>query len=500
MTSFFTDDKLTVEFLDQSGKPTNPIDNWTTFNLQRDFFTPADTFTLVLEDDRAIQLNNQLQAGMALRFSINKVPCMTGFIFKYHLGYSRTGGMQLTISGQDLLGWMAKAICLPTNVGTATTNYHFKPTDTFKYAFETLFNTFAAEVQLPVKLNVKTDDTANLSISTGGTVGNKVNKKSRNLAKSLQSAFQRLSAPHNNETFLAYALRLAKHLGCNIKLASALNVDGSLDVFVMPPTYDRTVNTPFSIYHSFNPSPPNFNTALDGSVEIDMEHQPSVIVMEMATAGNNSYYQGAQKISCINELTGYPRTAGLQLQNPPNNINQAVPNVQQFVNALVNPTGATDKLKVGYNILPPNQALYDTLPSTLIGLQTQLSLPAYMQDNNAHTIDELNFGAAKAMAEAQDKYFTLNYTVQGFSQNGRVWSPNMMVNVYDQTIGQPGKPLDGSFWLQKVNFIKQRNAPGTITQLQLGLPYTHAFTITLDTPTPSSNTGPQYLNNNFKGV
>ena len=510
-------DVLTVFFLDSTGQPTFQISNWTTFNIERDFFVPADTFTLVLEDDRASTLTGQMFEGMAVRFEINNKNILVGYILSYHLTYTRSGGSRLEIRGQDLLGYMAKAVAYP-NLGQSTTtvntqvpslllgqaavqtNFHFTPQTTIQTALTTIFNAFRAETQLPQAISVEVEDGPYLTFATGFATGLKSRGKTgRGLVKSMQNSLDRLTTPGKGESYLAYAIRLCKHIGCDIKMAPDRYV-GTDVVFVSPPTYDRMgAGSPYNLVHYAQGVPtsatygytsdlPLTNNILEGSIKISFEDQPSAIILEMATAGNNAFYSGAFKCVVVNELTGYYRSISeggipIEIENSEGNGNTLkdfedlrVFNVGQAIKQLTN-----GQLGTGYRVLNPNTDLFFSLPFVATQMQTEVSMPRYYVDMNAHTKDELSFGTAKAMAEAQDKYMVLNYKVDGFTQNGVVWYPNQLCYVKDEVFSYPYQ-IDGVFWIKKVNFTRTRDG-GSHTFLELTLPYTHQFDITTPFPT-----------------
>lgn len=289
---------LYAEFLNEDGNPVASIDNWTNFNFQSDFMTPADTFTLIIEDDRIQELNNQLLQGMAIQFSLqlsngNMFPLQVGYINHYELTYEDSGhGQQLRIGGHDILGWMGETEALPSAFMTTKTvttnisqnedvNYYnivqlngsttlstintqinpnnppaytatftkdfiltsqvltsiFNDQTTFLQAFEFIFSKFADAVNFPTKIVFTTDDSSNIQLKTGGTVGPAAGNKGT--AKAIKNAILHLLRPNKKETYLSYALRLAKHLGCNIKASPILNPDGSLTIIISPPVYDR---------------------------------------------------------------------------------------------------------------------------------------------------------------------------------------------------------------------------------------------------------------------
>ena len=515
---------LIANFLDATGATTATIDNWTSFNLHNDFFHPAASFSLTIGDDRMYELNAQLQLGMAIEFSLQLstgvvYPVMIGYITDYDLQYEHGGkGQELVITGHDLLGWMSDQDVLPsaflhttqvttssipdtyeqtlktspnlaldyspsnsTQIGQSVTPIYttsqvqtslFNEKTTFAQAFQYIFTAFTAQAQLPKKINLSFDDSASASVQSGGRVGPKTGNKGTQ--KAITNAIGHLLRPNNHETYLAYALRLAKHIGCNIKLAPFQEVDGSQTVFISPPSYDRTSPPLYSLTHAINLQPGQYvNNILKGKFKIDMKSQPSVIILETAGNGSGLYYQSAVKAVAVNELTGY-------LINSKNYANTLfpglfVPNVNQAIDDLT--TGNS-----GYKLIGANTDLYDIIPDVILQVQTSLSLAKYIQDNNAHNLQEALIGCQMMLAEAQDKFLVVSYHLDGWDNNGFVWANNMMCQVYDESLrgtinGDPanlGNPLNTALWIKKVSFTKSREG-GVHTDLELTLPYTHNF-------------------------
>ncbi len=521
---------LIANFLDANGATTATIDNWTSFNLHNDFFHPAASFSLTIGDDRMYELNAQLQLGMAIEFSLQLstgvvYPVMIGYITDYDLQYEHGGkGQELVITGHDLLGWMSDQDVLPsaflhttqvttssipdtyeqtlkaspnldldyspsnsTQIGQSVTPIYttsqvqtslFNEKTTFAQAFQYIFTAFTAQAQLPKKINLSFDDSASTSVQSGGRVGPKTGNKGTQ--KAITNAIGHLLRPNNHETYLAYALRLAKHIGCNIKLAPFQEVDGSQTVFISPPTYDRTTPPLYNLVHTMNqPAGRYDNNILKGKFKFDLKSQPSVIIMEAAGNGSGIYYQSAVKAVAINEITGY--------QLPGDVIGNGVtvtkfgqvpiPNVLAAVSQLTKgPNGS------GYYRINPNTQLLNAIQNIVLSVQTQLSLAKYMQDNNAHNVQELLIGCQMNLAEAQDKFLVVSYHLDGWDNNGYVWANNTMCQVYDEAIqgtlnGNPadlGAPLNTELWVKKVSFTKSREG-GVHTDLELTLPYTHNF-------------------------
>src|ERR1700674_2913958 len=95
------------------GSKSITIGNWTSYNVERDFFVPADAFTLVCEDDRADQLNNDIQLGMKVRLRVNNNTVLIGYVDDFQYTYNRSSGKQLTITGRDVLGMASDATVFP---------------------------------------------------------------------------------------------------------------------------------------------------------------------------------------------------------------------------------------------------------------------------------------------------------------------------------------------------------------------------------------------------
>lgn len=234
------------------------------------------------------------------------------------------------------------------------------------------------------------------------------------------------------------------------------------------------------------------NNVLKGTFTISLKKQPTAYVMECDGNGSASYYQSAQKAICINEITGFDDPApGTTFR----------PIKQKVANEILSLTGLGGN---SYQLIDFNHKLFDNLPSIIKGLNTNLCQVIYIQDNNAHNMQELLFGTAKAMAEIQDQFFTINYHLDGWDQNGIVWAPNMMCHVYDESLsgyidgqtssaGLPNNPLDCKMWIKRVNFTKDVGG-GAHTDVELTLPYTHSFDRipTADQNTPANSNSSSY--------
>jgi hypothetical protein len=506
-------DQVIVQFINENNK-IQSVTNWTSYNIQQDFFKSADGFTLTCEDDRVDQLSNDMQVGQRLQFVINNCPVLVGYVDSLDLSYDRAGGKKLVIEGRDICGILEDAHLYP-NLGTnGIIDYQFTPQTTLSQAL----NTILVNSLTPIKQLVNEDRTpfagssfGSLTFATGFGVGVRAKGKTgRGISKSFTSNLDRLCKPEKGETYLRYASRLAKHAGCFIKCIPGC--DNTL--FVGPPTYDRTNFTPsFAIQHQYVDNAAN--NSQRGRLKVSYKEQPSVIIGE-ATHGTPTFRKQTFKVVCINECTGYQPgstvlsvdTAILSVGNaigllttgvsptagqttvipgtpsrsqrapadpfaPPPDIN----NPQETIIINTPGTKAVTVAPIGYYLIPPNYNLYHTLNRTIVNTQTNFSRPYYYFDYNAQTPEELMIGVTELMADFQDRFLELEYRLDNHSQNNVTWRRNMMCTVSDNAFAPGSQSMANVYWIEKVNFTKSRNG-GTETNIVMRLPYTHMTNLT----------------------
>ena len=467
-----TIDNITVNFRDinstqasnisgQSVKFEGGIDlqDWqtTSYRVSKDFFGGASQFSATFEDDRADQLLNIISMGQSISFRgfQGNQNVMIGFIDSIEINPKRSGGKSLTINGRDRLGMLSDASLYP-NLGDQSikTIYHFKATDTLYSVVQTIFQSSPGITDFLIN-----DDIKGLTATTGFGVGiRSAGKTARGLSKSFLTNLNHLLQPSDGETYLSYATRICKRAGCIVRMQ-----EGSDNtIFVGPPTYDRERSPNFSIVR-YSLSDLRSNV-LEGRMNINIKDQPSIIIAQSVNGINHpTFKRTTKKVICANEFTAYEQGPNITLTK-----SNARPSVQTSLDALTSGTN-------GYWPLKPNQALFDIIPNTIANINTTVSRPKYVNDHNSQTEEELQFYVAELMAHYQDQYFSLEYEVEGHSQNGVYWAPNLMVKVFDQSF-HPEKPIDGNFWIRRVEFMNDRSG-GARTRLTLNLPYIHVYDI-----------------------
>jgi hypothetical protein len=500
----------TQEVVAQSGSP-----YYVSLHMEKDFFTCADRATIIIENSNPATYVQYMNRKTNVAIYINGNLNMVGYVFDFKYEYGRNT-TKLTVEVKDLLEFMAQGSCPPNMVPgvnlNSTTNYHFPKDTTYKQAFEVICATFqhsfavdfVPEVVLtdqPTTKNGKPNNPTNLTISSGGFAGIRAGgKKSKQFTKSVNSSLNRLNTPEKGESYLSYLKRLAKMIGCYVKM-----VPGSEDqIVIQAPTYDRNTGVPFNIYHYVS-VPNNQQNNVEEHAELHWNYDGlhSVIIVEGNSLDPNEFHFQDDKAYAINELTGYSLeslgTYNFNLATQSQELPPAVPGVRQLIDQLVDlsntsisvSNGQVSKSGSNYASVPFNAQLYGLRYKMPVDTMNPVSLPLYDVSHSAHTMENLLFEAAQKLAEEQDKAVEFVYKTDGFTQNGFVWQPNMLVNVVEEAL-TPGTPMNITMWIKKVNYMQDRHG-GTTTTITCTLPYTHNFEL-VDVP---ANVQPAYDNSSI---
>jgi hypothetical protein len=424
-----------------------PIDNFTTYSLESDFFVACDSFHLTIEDDRAEQLNKQIQVGSPIVISVDNHAQLAGYVDKITLSYSRGGGSTLSISGRDYLGAMSDATCNP--------NLKYTSQQTIKSILEDLFDIFA--------LTPTISNAAQLTVATGGYVGTATHSKSaKGAAKSWARKINRQIKPAKEEGYLEYAMRLSKEVGLNIKM-----MPGTTFVSVNTPTYDRDTGPDFFLTNKAANDvfvDKATNNIIDGSMSADWQKQPSCIISELAGGSSNpTYRRDIPKIIQVNEIVAFKT----DVQHEDVGIKDKwITHLQDDIKSII-----IDGLGPDSKLEPLNGGLMFSLP-TLLQNQPYVGnvcRPMFSFDSEGSSAEELEFFAMSKMAKHQNEFLNLEYTVKDHKNNGKIWNVDTMTVINDTRL-----QVFGIFWLQKRIFSKSRSG-GTITKLQFRLPYVYNF-------------------------
>ena len=426
------------------------VNNFTSYVIERDFFVPVDAFMLTIEDDRADELRKDIIVGAPITISINEHAQLVGFVEKVDYSYSRSGSV-LTLHGRDALGLMADSITPPNN--------NFNSKSTIKQILIALFQDFNITVG-----TYSINDAADLSVATAGLVGTANRGKTPNaIAKGWLRSINRQIKPRKEEGYLQYAMRLCKEVGLNIKL-----LPGTSKIFVNTPIYDRESQPLYQLTNIFADSSgtggstgtSKNNNVITGAINLDWQKQPSIIVSEMSGSQQPTFKRDTLKIVQVNEITAYAANGF------------PYPAITKTVNLLAK--------TYGYYRVPTNDALVAALPDLVTDQPNVVGTTArtaFLFDEHATKLDELQFFTLKKMAEKQNEFLKLEYVVKDHTFNGFIWNTNLMCKVHDDRL-----EVYATYWIQKTVFKKSRHE-GTTTEISLRLPYVWEFYATDDAKT-----------------
>jgi len=476
------------------------LEDGTSFHLEKDALIPSNSFVLVIEDNNVRQFASIIQRGFRIVIFINGKPQMTGYVFNYHISYSKSGGTRLTLECKDLLEYMAQYTCLPhIVVGNKRLNVHFGPKDTLQNCLNAIAEAFYVTssngvgkplLDNPIQVSV---DAAhqNLQLGSGFAFGLRTSTSGKSgvvTTNSLTKSLEHLAQPQPGESYLAYMLRMAKLAGCHLKMANFCldTAHYSETIICKSPSYTFQNGTPFSIVHSY--TNPLGNNVISADIKYNLENQPSVVIMEANSTGDGKFHLSTLKGIATNALTAYNtevddegNQAGVSLQP---GVSYAIATLTQYSNAnnykqAMYPSSIDNS---GTSSL--NQDLYDQASNIPINTSTPFAQPHYNIAPNAHNGTEVMIAAAEYLADCQDRYVEMTYVVQGWTMPGTnyVWQPDSIVMVIDDILAPPdasagaisAKPFP--MWIRRVNFTQSKR-DGTMTKLTCTLPFTHNVVI-----------------------
>jgi len=410
------------------------IDNWTSYEINSDFFTPTDGFSLELSDDRIDQITSKIAIGNTINIYINNTLQMVGYLDKVNLRQSRNG-TSLYISGRDKFGLVCDTTTIP--------DIKINDTDTYATAIFKILEPFGFKQENIIGLKDIEKESDIISIHGNRKYGMNVpGKTDRAAARALKLQVNHKLKPKKNEGLMEYLSRLSKRSGWILKLFP----DGE-HIWVGPPIYDRTEQPVTSIINRFNGIG---NNVLESSYALDWSQQPAFIVAEASGFGGK-FRKNINNVVMVNDITSVGDKGILSF-------------VQDRMIELK---------KSGYKLIKQNFALLESIPKELGKInksnkQGQLR-QNFIYDHESKNLDELEYFVRMTMAEFNNKYLQLNYTLDGHTNQNSIWQINTLVNVEDDTY-----KLNSRFWIQSRKFTKSRDG-GTKTELVLRLPYVFDF-------------------------
>lgn len=375
------------------------------YSFTQHFLDPSDAFTFTVAADRVTdKVRLAIEPGAEVRLRIMGVTLASGYIDSLECEADRNGGTTFRISGRDRLGHAVDATANPSTV--------FKPGQTLLDVLSTLFGPFGWSGE-----NAFPGFDVSSAVGTAGLGGQRVTKKGKVPKKVRLHQLQ----PYPREGVFAFASRVAQRHGLWIwPTADGTQLVISIPDFDQDPLFELRRNRSGT------------TNVLDGIVRWDSMHQPTLVVADGFSGG------GPGKRSPI----------------------QA-----KMVNTAVFTTGdARAALDADLTLFSGARELFGPqFDQPLFAPRHRLLC---IQDEAAHTIEQLEHFLRREVALFQRESVTAHYTVQGHGQisqkNGFLpWSVDSTVRVSDELAG-----LEEPMWILSKTFTKSREG-GTKTRLEL---------------------------------
>ena len=385
------------------------IEKFVSYEYDEQFLTPSDGWHFVLAGETipdAVQ--GALSASVPVQLAINGATQSTGRIHKVIRTASRSGGVQITIEGKDVLG--------PVVDGHVDPSLKFTDSMTLFDVLTTVFASYGLST-------FSADNNANLNVITGQKKGHPSRRKG------LKSFTIHQLKPYPREGAFSFCARIAQRFGLWIWPSS----DGLFIIFGKPDGTDDDGN------YTLPPSRGNLvrklgqpqgqaNNILDGgTVTRDMENQPAII------------YAGGEG------------TGGEFAKS-------------RLKSAYVNPAIIADLTKIkarNPHIVPKTFKMASMVDPFL----DEYPRPMFLYDDESHTQDQLDAYVRREMSLLLRHAVMCHYPITGHSLQGSPVAVDTILSV-DDDVGDLHAPM----WVSGRHFSKAAGAQGTTSMLELCLP------------------------------
>lgn len=406
------------------------IVNWTSYRFSTNFLTPTDGFSFTIGDpDLPRGLSGQIREGQKVTLLVDGRPTCTGYIDEWSAAATRDGGIELTLTGRDVLADAVDSCVDPT--------LRFKESQTLEQIVIDVFASFGFDIFL-------TSNDSNRDLISGNQYGFKVNKTrvtkrgrvTKASGKPLSSYLQHRAKPYPHEGAYEFCARLAKRQGLHIWATA----DGQGIVLGKP---DFAQPARFELVRKRGQNSGAMNNIVAGTVTKTRQNQPSVIIAT-GVGGGGEFGRGRCKVAMVNELIAHDASGAV------------LPQVQQALNA------HPDAYVIGVKDL-------DEYVSPVALNPYPKCRPLFLHDDESKDIEQLKNFVKREMATRQQQALQVQYDVAGHTQSGQTWAVDTVATV-DDDVGD----LHEDAWIMGVEFTKSRTE-GTRTGLTLIRPYTMRF-------------------------
>lgn len=373
------------------------------YSLESRYAAATDAFRFTVGGDIVNQYSlDILKAGTSVQLVIDGNIQFSGLIDKSPVKISRSGKF-IEISGRDMGSVLVDSCIDPFS-------YEFDENATLEQAL--------TKIVSPYGFKVATTDNGSRNIQTGTSI------TSNDPPVYIKDFSIKACRPSPGEGAFQYASRLAKRFGLWLK-ADALGktIIAGRPNYSQPPLYTLSLSENASIF--------------DYAIDFNLTNQTDVIVMQ-GSGGNGNFQKSSFKVAVVNEFNGY------------------------------NPDGTyTDNVKATLAKYPGIPVL-DMKPQLLKfqdRFESSIHRPTYIVNDEAKTIEQLQFAARQKMSQLQMEAVSISVSVLGHMQNNIPWTVNTIVKVEDNITN-----FNENMWISERTFTKSRSG-GTITTLKLIPPY-----------------------------
>ncbi len=405
MQDFIPSDPEKEEIVLELPKQGIVLDKFIEYSFTDDFLDPTDAFSFTFAADRFSEeaknvLRTALRPGTEVRLKIDGASQAAGYIDV--LEVDGTNGTEWRLEGYDKLKQAVDACADPT--------VRFKPGQTLGGALKILYRPYGWSTDEAFEVDGLADRDVRQNVQ-----GKRVYRTKKPRKKLTSYELHQLQ-PTEGEGLHQFACRIANRQGLYIWPSA----DGKKLVVDRPDFDTKPLQ---KIYRSSRGG----TNVTGGRVRLDTADQPTIIIAD-GFSGGGSYV-------------------------PRNPIRVAMTNTAVY----------TDDLTfVDINTRFPGTKFLKSH-----AYETPLFVPfhrlAFMHDQDAQTMAQLEYFVRRAMAKIQINHFSAQYTVEGHGQSTPdgyvVWTTNSNVDVYDE-VGYVNEPL----WLKRRTLKKSRSG-GTTTEL-----------------------------------
>lgn len=409
MADYISDNPELEEIVLEFPKAGIVLDTFIEYDFESDLLTPSDGFSFTVASDRLTdEVRTALRPGTEVQLKLRGIVLATGYVDSLEVGATTGNGAEWRLRGRDKLGLAVDCHADPTET--------LKPKMSLVAALKKLLGPFGWNSDDSFAADGLADREVRQNVQGKRVVVSKAKKPRKRKALSKFELHQ--LKPYFGEGLFDFAKRIAEHQGLWIWPSA----DGK-QLIVSRPDFDQA-----AVQKIFRSADGNITNVLDGVVRIDSGDQPTLL-MAFGFSGGGDAERSRIQVIVANSAVYTDDTTFLDLK-------------KKYPGARV--------------------VITHSFP---LPLYTPKNRVLFLHNNDAQTIQQLEYFARKKLAELQRHSFGARYTVEGHGQmvpeGFAVWAIDTVVDV-DDRVGYVNEPM----YVLGRGFHKSRRG-GTTTTLDL---------------------------------